>query len=38
LIDYYTIPDDGIIDNARQRRNELRDMAESEIAPETEGM
>lgn len=34
LIDYYTIPDDGVIDNARQRRNELRDKAESDIPQE----
>ncbi len=36
LIDYYTIPDDGIIANARQRRNVLRDKAESEISPEND--
>ncbi len=38
LIDYYTIPDDGIIDNARQRRNVLRDQAESEISPENDSI
>ncbi len=38
LIDYYTIPDDGIIDNARQRRNVLRDKAESEISPENDSI
>lgn len=36
LIDYYTIPDDGIIANAKQRRNVLRDQAESDISPENE--
>ena len=36
LIDYYTIPDDGIIANAKQRRAALADKAESEIAPEGE--
>jgi tetratricopeptide (TPR) repeat protein len=34
LIDYYTIPDDGIIANARQRKAALTEQAESEIAPE----
>ena len=34
LIDYYTIPDDGIIANAKQRRAAMEDQAESEIAPE----
>ena len=36
LIDYYTIADDGIVANARQRRNALRDKAESDISPENE--
>jgi tetratricopeptide (TPR) repeat protein len=36
LIDYYTIPDDGIIDNAKQRRAALAEQAESGIAPEIE--
>ncbi len=36
LIDYYTIPDDGIIANARQRRAALIEEAESDIAPEPE--
>ncbi|MCP4309801.1 MAG: tetratricopeptide repeat protein [Bacteroidetes bacterium] len=36
LIGYYTIPDDGIIANAKQRRNALRDKAESDISPENE--
>jgi TolA-binding protein len=34
LIDYYTIPDDGIIANAKQRRAALAAQAESDIAPE----
>ncbi len=34
LIDYYTIPDDGIIANARQRKASLTEQAESNIAPE----
>ncbi len=34
IIDYYTIPDDGIIDEARQRRSALTNEAESDIAPE----
>jgi tetratricopeptide (TPR) repeat protein len=34
LIDYYTIPDDGIIANAKQRRAALAEQAESEIAPD----
>ena len=38
LIDYYTIPDDGIIANARQRRNVLRDKAESDISPENDSI
>lgn len=38
LIDYYTIPDDGIIDNARQRRNVLRDKAEGDISPESDSI
>jgi TolA-binding protein len=36
LIDYYTIPDDGIIANAKQRRASLQEAAESDIAPEPE--
>lgn len=36
LIDYYTVPDDGIIANARQRKAALTEQAESEIAPEPE--
>ena len=36
LIDYYTIPDDGIIANAKQRRAALAEQAESDIAPENE--
>jgi tetratricopeptide (TPR) repeat protein len=36
LIDYYTIPDDGIIANARQRMTALKEEAESDIAPEPE--
>jgi tetratricopeptide (TPR) repeat protein len=36
LIDYYTIPDDGIIDNAKQRRAALAEQAESDIAPDPE--
>jgi len=34
LIDYYTIPDDGIIANAKQRKAALTEEAESNIAPE----
>jgi tetratricopeptide (TPR) repeat protein len=34
LIDYYTIPDDGIIANAKQRKAALTTEAESNIAPE----
>jgi tetratricopeptide (TPR) repeat protein len=34
LIDYYTIPDDGIIANAKQRKAALTEQAESDIAPE----
>ena len=34
LIDYYTIPDDGIIANAKQRKAALTTEAESTIAPE----
>jgi hypothetical protein len=34
LIDSYTIPDDGIIANAKQRKVELTEQAESDIAPE----
>ncbi len=33
LIDYYTIPDDGIIANAIQRKAALTEKAESDIAP-----
>jgi tetratricopeptide (TPR) repeat protein len=36
LIDYYTVPDDGIIANAKQRRAALTEKAESEIAPDVE--
>ncbi len=36
LIDYYTLPDDGIIANATQRRNVLRDKAEQDISPANE--
>ena len=36
LIDYYTIPDDGIIANAKQRKAALTEQAESDIAPEPE--
>ncbi len=34
LIDYYTVADDGIIANAKQRKAALTKQAESEIAPE----
>ncbi|MEN8201049.1 MAG: tetratricopeptide repeat protein [Bacteroidota bacterium] len=34
LIDNYPIPDDGIVDNARQRKASLTEEAESDIAPE----
>ncbi len=34
LIDYYTIPDDGIIANAKQRKAALTEQAESDIAPD----
>ena len=34
LIDYYTVPDDGIIANAKQRKSALTEQAESDIAPE----
>jgi len=34
VIDYYPIDDDGIVADARQRRNAIRDEAESDIAPE----
>ncbi|MFZ5941714.1 MAG: tetratricopeptide repeat protein, partial [Bacteroidota bacterium] len=34
IIDYYTVPDDGIIREARQRRSALTKEAESDIAPE----
>jgi len=36
LIDYYTVPDDGIIANAKQRKASLTEQAESDIAPEPE--
>jgi len=36
LIDYYTIADDGIIANAKQRKAALTKEAESDIAPEQE--
>jgi len=36
LIDYYTVPDDGIIANAKQRKAALTEQAESDIAPEPE--
>ena len=36
LIDSYTIPDDGIIANAKQRKAVLTEQAESDIAPEPE--
>jgi tetratricopeptide (TPR) repeat protein len=36
LIDYYTIPDDGIIANAKQRRAALAEQAEIDIAPDNE--
>jgi len=36
LIDYYTIPDDGIIANAKQRKAALTEQAESDIALENE--
>jgi tetratricopeptide (TPR) repeat protein len=35
LIDNYPIPDDGIVDNAKQRKSALTEEAESDIAPET---
>ncbi len=35
LIDYYTIQDDGIIANARQRKAALTEQAEVDIAPGT---
>jgi len=38
LIDYYTIADDGIIANAKQRKAALTEQAESEIAPEPESI
>ncbi|MDF1574876.1 MAG: tetratricopeptide repeat protein [Bacteroidales bacterium] len=34
LIDYYTVTDDGIIANAKQRKAALTEQAESDIAPE----
>ncbi|MBN2699382.1 MAG: tetratricopeptide repeat protein [Bacteroidales bacterium] len=36
IIDYYTIPDDGIIDNAKQRHDALTREAETGIAEENE--
>ena len=33
LIDYYTVPDDGIIANAKQRRADLADQVEEELSP-----
>jgi TolA-binding protein len=36
LIDYYTIPDDGIIANAKQRKASLTEQAESDIAPDAQ--
>ena len=36
LIDYYTIPDDGIIANAKQRKAALAEEAESDIASGSE--
>jgi len=36
LIDYYTVPDDGIVANAKQRKAALTAQAEIDIAPETE--
>ena len=36
LIDYYTIPDDGIIANAKQRKAALTEQAESAYASEPE--
>jgi len=38
LIDYYTVPDDGIIANAKQRKAALTEQAESDIAPEPESI
>ncbi len=38
LIDYYTIADDGIIANAKQRKAALTEQAESDIAPEPESV
>ncbi len=38
LIDYYTVADDGIIANAKQRKAALTEQAESEIAPEPESI
>jgi len=38
LIDYYTIADDGIIANAKQRKAALTEQAESDIAPEPESI
>ncbi|PID91243.1 MAG: hypothetical protein CSA96_09425 [Bacteroidetes bacterium] len=38
LIDYYTIPDDGIIANAKQRKAALTEKAERDIAPDGAGL
>ena len=38
LIDYYTIPDDGIIANAKQRKAALTEQAESAYSSEPEEM
>ncbi|TFH22998.1 MAG: tetratricopeptide repeat protein [Bacteroidia bacterium] len=36
LITNYHIPDEGIIDNARQRKSAMTEQAESDIAPDSE--
>ncbi len=36
LMANYPIPDDGIIDNARQRKSAMTEQAESDIAPESQ--
>jgi len=36
IIDYYTIPDDGIVDEAKRRHNNLTREAESEIPEDAE--
>jgi tetratricopeptide (TPR) repeat protein len=36
LITNYPVPDDGIIDNARQRKSTMTEQAESDIAPDPE--